>query len=59
MHRGSTARWCAITDAGLALIEPLGAPVDAQDDFLLGLLGEAELTRLVDYLDRIRAHANK
>jgi len=51
--------WCVITDEGLALIEPLDIPVSALDDFLLGPLDETELAALVDYLDRIRAHANE
>lgn len=51
--------WCAITDEGLSLIDPLDIPVNALDDFLLGPLDQIELAALVDYLDRIRAHANK
>ena len=51
--------WCKITDEGRALIEPLDDPVNALDDFLLGPLDESELTALVDYLDRIRAHASR
>ncbi len=49
--------WCKITEEGLALIEPLDEPVNALDDFSHGPLDETELSRLVDYLDRIRAHA--
>jgi len=51
--------WCAITEVGLALIEPLDTSVNALDDFLLGPLNETELVALVGYLDRIRAHANE
>lgn len=51
--------WCKITDEGLTLLEPLDEPVNAMDDFLAGPLDECELTALVDYLDRIRAHASK
>ena len=50
--------WCKITDEGLALIGPLDEQVNALDDFLHGPLDETELAALVDYLDRIRAHAN-
>ena len=51
--------WWKITNEGLALIEPLDDPVNALDDLLPGLLGETELTALVGYLDRIRAHVNQ
>jgi DNA-binding MarR family transcriptional regulator len=51
--------WCAITNEGLALIDPLDNPVNAMDDSLLGPLNATELATLADYLDRIRAHANK
>lgn len=51
--------WCKITNEGLALIEPLDDPVNALDDLLPGLLDETELTALVGYLDRIRAHVNQ
>ncbi len=60
-RRGTEDRrrvWCKITEEGLALIEPLDDPVNAMDDFLHGPLDETELTTLVDYLDRIRAHAS-
>lgn len=50
--------WCSITEEGLALIEPLDDPVNALDDFLHGPLDDTELTALVDYLDRIRAHVS-
>lgn len=46
---------CAVTPAGLALLERLDAPLDAWDDELMSGLSEAELEGLILYLDRIRS----
>ena len=48
--------WCRITEEGLALIAPLDGPLSTVDDSLLEVLDGSELARLVEYLDRVRAH---
>lgn len=47
--------WCRITDAGLALLTRLDAPIYSVDDVLNGALSEEELGALTTYLDKIRA----
>src|SRR5690606_687467 len=44
---------CSITEEGVDLVDSLDAPVERADRDLLGVLGEAELRRLIALLDRI------
>jgi DNA-binding MarR family transcriptional regulator len=50
--------WCRITDAGLELLAPLDAKVNAADDVLAQVLEQDQLAELIGYLDGIRAHLN-
>jgi len=50
--------WCSITEAGLALLENLDAPLEGLDDVIGGVLSERELVDFVRYMDRIRASLN-
>jgi DNA-binding MarR family transcriptional regulator len=50
--------WCRITDAGLRILAPLDAPVNAVDDLLEEVLDQHELATLIGQLDAIRAHLN-
>ncbi|HEX8694277.1 MAG TPA: MarR family transcriptional regulator [Longimicrobium sp.] len=45
---------CFITPAGLELLDHLEAPMAEGDDLPGRVLGDEELARLIDYLDRIR-----
>jgi DNA-binding MarR family transcriptional regulator len=47
--------WCTITRQGLDLLDGLDRPVDTVDATFSDALELDELTRLIDYLDRIRA----
>ena len=51
--------WCLITEEGLRLLEPLDRPVGSVDEALDDVLDPAELSALIDYLDRIRDHLNR
>ena len=51
--------WCKITPAGLELLTALDAPVESVDDSFREVLDERELTALIGYLDRLRAHLNQ
>lgn len=50
--------WCRISPVGLAMLAKLDEPVAEVDDVLSGALDASEIERLVEYLDRIRAHMN-
>lgn len=51
--------WCKITLSGLELLDRLDEPVERVDEVFHQVLSQDELTALVDYLDRIRAHFNR
>jgi DNA-binding MarR family transcriptional regulator len=51
--------WCRITRAGLALLASLDEPVNAVDDSFHEVLADEELSRLIEYLDRLRAYMNR
>jgi DNA-binding MarR family transcriptional regulator len=48
--------WCRITPRGLATLGPLDEPVNDADDSIFAPLDDCELERLMEYLDRVRAH---
>lgn len=48
--------WCKITDEGLDLLARLDEPIDAVDDILAGALDDDELEKLLEYMNRVRAH---
>ncbi|MEM7415827.1 MAG: MarR family transcriptional regulator [Gemmatimonadota bacterium] len=48
--------WCRITEGGLDLLEALDPSIDIVDGLLGDALSEAELSGLIDVLDRARAH---
>lgn len=48
--------WCKITDEGLDLLARLDEPIDAVDDMLAGALDDDELEKLLEYMNRVRAH---
>lgn len=46
---------CSISPGGLALLEELDEPVNEADEAVLAMLGDGDVDRLLDLLDRIRA----
>ena len=48
--------WCKITDQGLDLLASLDEPISANDDYAFECLDDQEVTVLIDYLGRVRAH---
>lgn len=48
--------WCRITHEGLELLDDLEPSIEMVDAVLGEALGEAELGRLIEMLDRTRAH---
>jgi DNA-binding MarR family transcriptional regulator len=47
--------WCRITEEGLKLLYDLDEPIAEVDSAPAEVLDEEELSRLIDYLDRLRA----
>lgn len=51
--------WCKITRSGLSLLESLDEPVSEVDNVFHDVFDEDELSALIGYLDRARAHLNR
>lgn len=54
-HRDRRRVYCVITDAGLALLAPLDAPVESLSASMVGHLDATEIESVISILDRLRA----